>query len=212
MSKETENKEANINIENSDNRFNENGRIKTSNSRGNSETSSQKEIEKKSNCGVCCCDDDCIKFLFIIATGFIRVAFFPNLIMIIGVYISYIKNEQCQAEIYQKMNLIAIISVIIIMLSGIENLEFCASSENKCCVIFITIYRILDKIFSFGLVLLLLIMVQYYYNSSVTWENCGSIKGWLTYTLVIMYIEVIINSIGFIILIIFLILLCFKDC
>jgi hypothetical protein len=133
----------------------------------------------------------------------------------LGINFSSIKYEQCQAEIYPKMSLIAVISGILILLSIIGNVDFCISNENKCCAIFKIIFRILEKICSFGLVLFLLIMVQYYYNSSVTWENCGSIKGWVIYTLVIMYIEVITNSIGFIILIIliiFLILLCFKDC
>ena len=46
MSKEPDNKESNLNIENSDNRFNENGRIQSTNNKGNSETSSQKKIEK----------------------------------------------------------------------------------------------------------------------------------------------------------------------
>ena len=132
--------------------------------------------------------------------------------MLIAICMSNIKNEQCQAEIYPKMNLIIVISALLIMISLIWNFDFCTSSENQCCAIVICIYHILDKIISFGLVLLLLIMVQYYYISSVTWENCGSIKGWLTYTLVIMYIEVIANFIGFIILIIFLILICLKNC
>jgi hypothetical protein len=79
-------------------------------------------------------------------------------------------------------------------------------SGNGCICAFIPL---IIKISSFGISLTLLIITQIYYNDTTTWENCGSVKGWLIYLLVICYIQVIINSLGFIIVIISLLLICF---
>ena len=136
--------------------------------------------------------------------------------MMLGLSISYSKNEECQAEIYSKTYLIAIGLCFLLFLEIIGGLlDLCVKnanndedSENSCCPKCIFVYQIIDKILSFGLVLFILIITQFYYVSSTTWEKCGSVKGWLIYTLVILYIEVISNSLGFIILIIVLILLC----
>ena len=179
-------------IEKSDNRLNENGKIKQTTNEDivlknkNYENISKKEEDKKSNSNICCCDDECIGILFGLSTKFIKVSFFPNLILLIGLYVSYIKNKECQAEIYPKMILIYGLSGILICLPVFGSINFCCNTESNCLEIYLYIFHIFDKIISFGLTLFLLIFTHYYYISSSNWENCGSVKGWLTYALVIM--------------------------
>ena len=54
----------------------------------------------------------------------------------------------------------------------------------------------------FILIMIALIFGQIFYNKTENWENCGSIKGWIIYGLVINYIMMISTFIKFIITIV----------
>ena len=209
-------------IKQSENGHNENIEVKSNNSEAkNPKKDEDKSSNSSSNPKICCCSVECVGIFFLIAAKLITVSLFPNIIMIIGLSVSTYKNKECQAEIYSKINLIFLGTYILLFLESLGGvLDICVKkgendenssenhAENSCCLKCIFVYHILDKILSFVLVLFLLIITQLYYTSSTSWEKCGSVKGWLTYTLVILYIEVIVNSFGLIILIIVLILLC----
>ena len=167
-----------------------------------------------------CCSEECLGIFFLVTTILLSVSIIPNAILIVGLSIAIMKNEECKAELYKDINLISAFEGMIILFSLSNQIcgkkkddENESESENdrggSCLRV---ICPIISRIIAFGLSMTTVIYTQINYNKTTTWENCGSIKGWIIYGLVINYIEVITNSIGFIFaLILIFILICYKE-
>ena len=124
-------------------------------------------------------------------------------------WVSNSKNKECKAEIYPGMSIIIGLEGMLIGLAGInQTIVKCETESCEICVKIIL--PIIFKIIAFGISLACLIYTQIYYSNTTTWENCGSVKGWIIYGLVLNYIEVITNSLGFIfaIILIFISICC----
>lgn len=196
MSKQPDKKATHLHIESSDNRSNENVQIKTSKNGNNRQTKNfeinSNKKEEQSNL----CDYACIKELTNLEIYCLRFLLIAKIIMVIGLFVSMKKNKECQAELYPKINLITAVYLFVTAFFELINLVLVIISsygdEIKA------IFYLLKIFLSFGLALFLLIFSNLYYNSSETWENCGSIKGWATYTLVVLYIDAIANFIALI--------------
>ena len=217
MNKETDSIKENKNTQKTENVVNSNELKRNENKIDNRSSNSSHHSYKNKNC--CdCCDSRCFAISFLIVTGLLSLAIVPNIILVIGLNVSTNKNKDCKAEIYQKNGIIYVLVCILVALAAMG--QCCPSGGNNdedenenrkqvgngCICSFI---RLIIKISSFGISLSLLIITQIYYNDTTTWESCGSVKGWIIYLLVICYIEVIFNSLGFILVIITLFLLCF---
>lgn len=164
--------------------------------------------EKTNNPNKTCCDENCIPFFFLITTILLSISIFPNIILLIGMLVSNSKNKECKAEIYPEMRIIVGFEGMLIALAGI-NQSLKENETERCEICLKIISPIIFKIITFGISLACVLYTQIYYNNTTSWENCGSVKGWIIYGLVINYIEVITNSVGFIFAIIFIFILIF---
>ena len=164
--------------------------------------------ENTNNSNKTCCDENCIPIFVLITTILLSISIFPNIILLIGMSVSNLKNKECKAEIYPKMRIIMILEGMLIALAGI-NQTLKEKDTERCEICLKVISLIIIKIITFGISLSCVLYIQINYNNTTTWENCGSVKGWIIYGLVINYIEVITNSVGFIFAIIFIFILIF---
>ena len=161
--------------------------------------------------------------LFVFAMA---ISIMSNTIYLIGLTITYNKKKHCKADIYSKLKIIIVLNAISILLSillecfskkGNDNEEDNRENEedNGVCLprfFKIIICNIITSFALFGIYLASLILTQINYNSSKTWENCGSMKGWIIYGLVTSYIGVIFSFIKFVALLVILLIILINIC
>ena len=184
---------------------------KTNKSNKSNKTNKSNE-ETESNCILIF--SEIIFALAIFLKIFTFILFIPNTVMIIGLEVSKTKNKGCKSEIYPKIPLFEFLPLVLEILQALHKFieDICNFHQCKGCFsIFIKdIFPHLYNFISFIVSLFLFIYTIKNYNPSYTWENCGNIKNWLMFSLVLDYITSIIKILEFIIYIIALIILCFT--
>ena len=161
-----------------------------------------------------CFDSDFIDIFSNITNKMMYTSSLPYIIFIIGLMVSYKKNENCNSKIYSLNNIIElliIINEILSILPGIIEVFMSCCLEYKfgtpqCCLCFFRIYLIITKLCLCAISFALLIITQS--NMSDSWDNCGSYKGWVIYGLVLFYIIAIFHGLSIISLIIILLCSC----
>lgn len=177
--------------------------------RKNENNSENNSENKKDNLNV----SECFEYFLLIFFGiiFTLLLIFISVcvsILGIGLIVSTTKNKKCKVEMY---SIIKIITYLYFSLLFFENffqtLLKSECIENDCSKSGKKVLLFMNKLICLGISLTCLIITQINYNRANNWENCGSIKGWVIYSIVVGYIETIFNFCGFIAVIILLICL-----
>ena len=121
---------------------------------------------------------------------------FLNFILSI-IFIYYKKNfKECQAVMYEKVNNILYIYLVLFIIYLIEVAigiiyEILKKRKKLNIINLLDNLATLLKVITTLLTIVLLIVVQVYYNKSKSWRDCGNFKPWCIVWLVFNYIGLI---------------------